>query len=347
MSFTDKDKRILIEVVNHIHNAYVSDQAFKESENSITLPARLVRLSADAIGQTYRPGILGDLDKSDRELLLHSLVKAVAAMKISLQEVVDALTDQLPSELRNKLGTQLEELESMKIESESAMPARALLEPGIEIPPDKHEADELRERHESLLAAKETLNQVDLEELRDEVFQLEAEVEPLRSQMEELQRSVSEKTSELERLTTAIADAKQTLTTHDNNAKQQLENIVGIAGELVTAVDPYLAGCESRIREAVEKVAERVSEGRRLKGELQGRITEVSEVLAETARIAAVLRLYTDADRRVALSVPAVINVTKEKLSRVEDQLQEIDSDLKDALAQHQSAKHIAEVAGV
>lgn len=346
MSFTDQDKRILIEVVNHIHNAYVSDQAFQGSENSITLPARLVRLSAETIGQTYRPEILTSLDRPDQELLLHSLVKAVAAMKLSLQGVISSLQQQLPNELSNKLGAQLKEFESMRVESQSVASAPALLEPGTQLPPEK-QVDDLVLRRDALVQAQNGLSEVNLEELREEVFRLEAEVEPKRKEMEELQRSVSEKTLELERLTNAIVEAQQVLNTTDTNARQQLDSIPGIAAALIDGIDPYLTKCEGQIREAVETVAEKVSEGRRLKAELQGRITEVSEVLAETARIAKVLKLYADANRRVARSVPAVINLTKEKLARVEQQLQEVDADLKDALTQHQSARHVAEVARV
>jgi hypothetical protein len=327
MSFTDQNKRILIEVVNHIHNAYVSDQAFQESENSITLPARLVRLSAEAIGQTYRQGILTSLDKSDLELLLHSLVKAIAAMKISLQGVIDVLPEQLPDELRNKLGAQLQEFESMRIQTQSSTSASSLIEASKESPPEK-QAEDLLQRRDSLVTAQNTLSEVNLEELHEEVFRLEAEVEPKRRQIEELQRAVSEKTAELERLTNAIAEAEQVLNTNDTNAREQLDRIVNIAANMIGAVDPYLPTCEVQIREAVEKVAQKVSEGSRLKAELQGRITEVSELFAETKRISEALTLYLDADRRVARSMPTVISVTKEKLNRVEHQLREIDADL-------------------
>lgn len=344
MSFSDKDKRILIEVINHIHLAYASDQAFKESEStSITLPARLVRLSAELVGQTYRPGILSSLDKPDVELLLTSLFNAIDAMKASLQTVKTALPDELPVWVRDQFDEQLKSIETLG----SGQSAHPLIESGKDVPPERLEPDDQRRLHQELVNAQEDLSQVDLDKLREEVFQLEAAVRPRQREMEELQRSVSDKTAELEKLTSAISEAEQMLKTHDVKAKKQLDDVVNMAGALIAAVDPYLSKCESQIREAVETVAEKVSEGRRLKTELLARINEVSEVLEETARISAVLNLYTDANRRVVRSVPTVVNVTKEKLSRIEEQLREIDADLKQALVQHQSARHVAEVARV
>jgi hypothetical protein len=348
MSFTDKDKRILIEVINHIYHAYASDQAFKESEStSITLPARLVRLSAEAVGQTYRPGILSSLDKPDVELLLTSLFNSMDAMKASLEAVMTALPDELPAWVRNQFDEQLQSIAALNVDPQTAPSPRPLIESGKDITSEKLEPDELHQRYEKLANAEEALSQIDLDKLREEVFQLEAAVGPRQREMEELQRSVFNKTAELENLTCAISEAEQMLETHDVKAKKQLDHAVNIAGDLIAALDPYLSKCESRIREAVETVAEKVSEGRRLKAALLGRINEVSEVLEETARIAAVLSLYTDANRRVVRSVPTVVNVTKEKLCRIEEQLREIDADLKQALVQHQSARHVAEVARV
>lgn len=346
MSFTDQDKRILIEVINHIHSAYVSDQAFHESENSVTLPARLVRLSAEAIGQTYRPGILSSLDKSDRELLLHSLAKSIAAMKLALQGVVESLSEEPANELSQKLGAQLHEFEAMRIEVQASTAGRTLLNSGKQLAPEK-QVNDLLEQRDSLLTAKNTLSEVNLEELHEEVFQLDAEVEPKRKQMEELQRSLSERRAELERLTNAIADAELLLNSNDIDARQQLDRILNIFTNLITAVDPYLMKCEAQIREAVEKVAEKVSEGSRLKAELQGRIVEVSEMFAETARISEAVKLHTKANGGVARTIPTVIVLTHDRLKRVEQQLREIDEDLKEALTQHQAARHLAEVARV
>jgi methyl-accepting chemotaxis protein len=348
MSLTDNDKRVLIEVINHIHHAYVSDQAFKESEStSITLPARLVRLSAELVGQTYRPGILNSLDKPDVELLLTSLFNSVDAMKASLQTVMLALPQELPAWVRDQFHEQLKSMEALSREPQTAPSPYPLIEAGKAVQAVRLEPDDLRQRHQELADTQEALSQVDLDKLREEVSQLEAAVRPRQREMEELQRSVSDKTAELETLTSAISEAKKILKTHDVKAKKQLENVVSIAGELTAAIDPYLSKCESQIREAVETVAEQVSEGRRLKTELLARINEVSEVFGETERISAVLGLYTDANWRVVRSVPTTINVTKEKLIRIEEQLREIDAELKDALMQHQSARHVAEVARV
>ena len=301
MSFTDKDKRILIEVINHIHNAYSSDQAFKESEStSITLPARLVRLSADVVEQAYRPGIINSLDKPDVELLVTSLFNSIDSMRDSLTNVLAALPEELSDRVRNPLPAPRGLIESGKDDS---------VEP---LPPE-----ELRQRHKELSDAQQDLSDVDLDKLREEVNQLEAVVGPRRRELEELQRSVAVKTAELENLTSAIAAAENMIASHDVRVKDQLERMLGISGELVAALNPYLSSCENRIREAVQTVAEKVSEGTRLKADLVARINEISAVLEETARISAVLSLYKDANHRLIRSIPTVITVTKEKLIRV------------------------------
>ena len=334
MSFTDKDKRLLIEVINNIHHAYASDEAFKDSEStSITLPARLLSLSAEAIGQSYRPAILGGLKKLEIELLLTSLFRSVEAIKSSLQTVMTALPDR---------SHQFEE----QIDGIAAL-NRGLLPPMSDAVVGELEPADLAKRHQDLLETQETLSQMDLDALREQVLQLEGTIGPRQQVLEELQTALSVKTAELERLTSALSATEEMLQSHDVKAKEKLDRVVNITDELVSALDPYLSRTESQIREAVETVAEKVSAGKHLKAELQARINEVSEVFEETERISTVLSIYAEANHRVVRSVPTVVNVTKEKLSRVEEQLREVDSDLKEALVQHQKAKHVAEVARI
>ncbi|HKR13065.1 MAG TPA: hypothetical protein VJT15_13480 [Pyrinomonadaceae bacterium] len=344
MSFTDKDKRLLIEVVNNIHHAYASDEAFKDSEStSITLPARLLSLSAEAIGQSYRPVILGGLKKLEIELLLTSLFRSVEAMKTSLQTVMTALPNEMADRVRHQFEEQTHSIEALN---------RGLLPP-MSSPADGHEIVEqlepadLAKRHQELMETQDALSQVDLDKLREEILQLEGTIGPRQQLMEELQTAVFKKTAELEKLTSALSATEELLQSHDVKAKEKLDRVLSLTGELVSALDPYISRTESQIREAVETVAEKVSAGKHLKAELQARINEVSEVFEETERLSTVLSLYADANHRVVRSVPTVVNVTKEKLSRVEEQLREVDSDLKDALVQHQKAKHVAEVARI
>jgi hypothetical protein len=351
MSFSDKDKRILIEVVNHIHHAYASDQAFTESETtSITLPARLVRLSADVVVQSYRPEILSGLEKAEIELLLTSLFKAIDAMTTALQAVMTALPGESPAWVRDQFDQQLQSiaaLTALKSAAQAVPATRPLIESGKETPSEKPEPADLRQRYEELSQAQEALSQIDLEKLREDVFELEATIGPRRQEAEELQRTVSDKTTELEKLTDAISEAEQILQIHDENAREQLDHLLDITSNLVTALDPFLSKGESRIREAVETLSEKVCEGRQLKADLLARINEISEVLEETLRISAGLSLYAEANDRVVRTVPTVVNLTREKLTRIEEQLREIDADLKQALVQHQSAKHAAEVARI
>lgn len=348
MSFTDKDKRILIEVINHIHNAYSSDQAFKESEStSITLPARLVRLSADVVEQTYRPGIINSLDKPEVELLVTSLFKSIDSMRGSLAAVLAAFPEELSDRVRNQFDEQLKNIEALNGGSQPASSPRGLIESGEDTSVDHLQPDELRQRHRELSDTQQDLSEVDLDKLREEVIQLEAEIGPRQRELEELQRSVAVKTAELDNLTSAIAAAENMIASHDVRVRDQLERMLSLAGNLVTALNPHLSSCERQIREAVQTVAEKVSEGARLKADLVARINEISAVLEETARISSVLSLYKDANHRLIRSIPTVVTVTKEKLIRVDEQLRDIDSDLKQALAQHQSARHVAEVARV
>jgi methyl-accepting chemotaxis protein len=346
MSFTAKDKRALVEVINHIQHAYSSEQAFNESESTkITLPCRLVRLTAEVLSQTYEPVILSRLEGPELEVLLTSLLKSVDAMKGSLETVIGGLPEKLPPGMLNKLNEQVVGLEVMKGERKGLSAARTLIESGEEILAEKQELDDLRRRQEDLLSAQSALSEVDLDDLRGEVTRLETAIGPRRDEMELLQRSSSEKTAELESITVAISAVQEVLDAHDGKVKGQLDKVVDLSSNLIAALDPYLPGCERRIREAVETVAEKTAEGQRLKTELQTRITEVSEVFAETARIAGALSLYAQSNNRVAKSVPTVANITREKLSRIEEQLHEIDVELTRALERHQSAKHIAEVA--
>ena len=345
MSFTDKDKRLLIEVVNNIHHAYDSDEAVKDSEStSITLPARLLSLSAETIGQSYRPAILGGLNKLEIELLLTSLFRSVNAMKTSLQTVMTALPGEMSDWVRNQFEEQVDGIAAL---NRGLLPSLTSSADDQNAVVEELEPADLAKRHQELLDTQEELSKVDLDALREEVSQLEATIKPRQQLVEELQTAVSVKTAELEKLTSALSAAEEMLHSHDVKATGQLDHVLNITGELVSTLDPHLSRAESRVREAVETVAEKVSAGKHLKAELLARINEVSEVLEETARISAVLSLYTEANHRVVFSVPTVINVTKEKLSRVEEQLREIDADLKQALVQHQSARHVAEVARI
>jgi chromosome segregation ATPase len=339
MSFTDKDKRLLVEVINNIHHAYASDEAFKDSEStSITLPARLLSLSAEAIGQSYRPAILGGLQKLEIELLLTSLFRSVEAMKMSLQTVMTALPAEMADRVRHQFEAQIDGIAALN---------RGLLPPVSDAVVAEREPADLAKRHEELIETQEKLGQLDLDALREQVLQLEATIGPRQQLLEELQTAVSVKTGELEKLTDALTAAEEMFQSHDVKGKEKLDRVVNIADELVSALDPYLSRTEREIREAVETVAEKVSAGKHLKAELQARINEVSEVFEETERISTVLSIYAEANHRVVRSVPTVVNVTKEKLSRVEAQLREIDSDLKEALVQHQKGKHVAEVARI
>jgi hypothetical protein len=169
-SFSDKDKRILIEVVNHIHHAYASDQAFKESETtSITLPARLVRLSADVVGQSYRPEILSGLEKAEIELLLTSLFKSIDAMTTALEAVITALPGESPAWVRDQFDQQLQSiaaLTALKSDAQAVPATRPLIESGKETPSEKPEPADLHQRYEELSQAQEALSPIDLEKLK-------------------------------------------------------------------------------------------------------------------------------------------------------------------------------------
>jgi hypothetical protein len=348
MSFTEKDKRVLVEVINHIQRAYVSDEAFDESESTkITLPCRLVRLTADTLGQTYQPAILKRLDAADIELLLTSLLKSVEAMKASLTSVIKALPEKLPAGMLDKLNKQVDGLEAMKIERETLSVANSLVESGEEMLVEKQELDGLRQRHEDLLVAQKALSNVDLDELRGEVARLEIAVGPHREEMERLEVSVKQKTAELESLTFAISEAKKVLTANDERAKEHLTGVVDLCSNLIAALDPHLAWCENKIQESTDTLAKKTAEGQQLKAAVQARISEVNEIYEETARISGALSLYTESNNRVARSVPTVLNAAKEKLSRIEVQLREVDGELKRALEHHQSAKHVVEVTSI
>lgn len=343
MSFTEQDKRILIEVINHIHHAYASDEAFRDNESTnITLPARLVRLSADVVGESYRAELLGSLQKPAIELLVNTLFKSIDAMRVSLRAVMTALPNESSEWIRAQFEQQIDSFERLKDRQQSPTPAL------IEAPSTAElNLTELVTRQHELSEANEVLSKLDVKQLSDEVSRLEATIGTRRQQVEDLQSTVASKTAELEKLTSAAAAAQNMLQGADAKANEQLELVLNITDDLVTALDRYIARKQSKIREAVDAVAEKVSEGKRLKAELQARINEVSEAFGETLNVAAALSSYTEANQRVGSSVPTVIDTTKEKLRRVEEELREIDEELKSALSQHQSARHVLEMAHV
>src|SRR5262249_39913935 len=163
----EKDKRILIEVINNIYHAYASSEAFKDSElTSVTLPAGLVRLSADLVGESYRSEILTSLEKPAIELLVDSLFKSIDAMRASLRPVMMAVPHESSDWLRSQFEQQISSVAALNGGQQSP---RTLIESQKELEP----ADLLR-RHHELLEVAETLSQIDLKQLRDEVSQLES-----------------------------------------------------------------------------------------------------------------------------------------------------------------------------
>lgn len=320
MSFTDKNKRALIEVINHIYYAYASDDVYIDGDShTLLLPSRLVHLTAEVLGQTYHPELLNKLDKSNIELLLTSLVNCVDLMHVSLKAIVNSLPP-LPAQMVQRVNERIEEME--KIKEGPAPPCEELID-------------------------EEGVTDGEVGRLRAEVVQVESLIGPRREKMQQLQFSVKEKSEELRRLELAVSEAEKFLEEHDSKVRTQLDRVIDIGGALSDALESYAARNENRIHEAVETLAEKVSEGRRLKAELEARISEVSEVFAQTTSLSTMLTQYAQANRRVADNVPTVLQVTREKLNRVEEQLQTIDSNLKEALAQHQQSRHAVEVARI
>jgi chromosome segregation ATPase len=344
MNFTDKDRQALIELINNIQHAFFAEQSFSNGDlTKLALPCRLVRSAAEVLEQSYQPELISKLDESQVELLLTYLSKAIEAVSSSLEKVVSALPEKTPTSILAKLDSRARSLEMIKKErAELFDAAQSLLGSESEILNEKQKLEVLRERQRLLLGAREQLQLVNLQELSDEVSRLETEMGSSRAELEQLQQQVAERERERETISHSMSVARRSLTALDQRSDKQAE-LTRLCDDLLAALNPHLARCEKGIKDAVEAIAEKTAEGKQLEQQLKTLMPEVSKVYEETAQLAASVKLYADADHHVARSVPTVMSVTREKLIRIEEQLQEIDGELRLAIERHQSAKHVAD----
>lgn len=345
MDFTDKDRQAFIELINNIQHTFFSEQSFNHGDSTkIALPCRLLRSAAEVLEQSYQPELISRLDESEVELLLAYLSKAIDSAAGSLKRVAAALPTDTPPSLLAKLDSRAKSLEMVKTEREALFDgAQSLMARESEILDEKRKLEELEERHRLLLKAQEQLQLVNLEELRSEVTRLEMEMGSSRVELEQLQRQVAEGELESEAIGNAVTHARQSLSALDQRSKELAAGLTQLFDDLLVALNPYLAHCEKGIQRAVQVIKEKTTEGQQLEQQLKSRMAEVNKVCEETAQLAAALELYAETDHRLARSIPVVINVTREKLIGIEEQLRAIDGELKLAIERHQSAKHIAD----
>jgi chromosome segregation ATPase len=349
MSFTDKDRQALIELINNIQHSFFSDGLFDGGDSTkLAMPCRLVRSAAELLEQSYQPGIMNRLDESEVRLLLTYLSKAIESVSSSLGKVVSSLPEKTPDAMRTRLESGAGSLEAIRAEYESLFAAAgSLLGREDEILGEKRKLEELRERHRLLLEAQEQLRVVDLDALRAEVDRLEAEVGTPRAELERLRREFDERKRESETVGGALSDTRRGLGALDQGSRDLAAGLKSLFDEMLAVLEPYLVRCEKGVQRAAEVVAEKTAEGRQLEEQLRARMAEVNKACEEVAQLAAAVKLYAEADRQVARSVPTVVNVTRERLILIEEQLQEIDAELKLALERHQSARHVADRSGV
>lgn len=344
MSFTDKDRQALVELINNIQHSFFSEQPFNGGDSAkIALPCRLVRSAAEVLEQSYQPELIGRLDESQVELLLTYLSKAIEALAGSLEKVVSLLPEKAPASMLAKLDSSVRGLEMIKRErAELFAAAQLLLGRENEILSEKRKLDDLQQQHQLLLRTQEQLRLVNLEDLSNEVSRLETEMGVSRTELGALQQQLAERERERDALGHAVSDARRSLATLDQRSEEHA-GLTTLCDDLLAALNPYLARCQKGIRSAVEAIAEKTAEGKQLEQQLKKRMAEVSKVCEETAQLAAAVKLYADANHHLARSVPSVMSITREKLIRIEEQLQEIDGELRLAIERHQSAKHVAD----
>lgn len=349
MSFTEIDRQTLVELINNIQHSFFSDAPFNGGDpTTLAMPCRLLRSAGEVLEQSYQAATIGGLDESEVELLLTHLSKTLEAVSGSFGRVVLSLPEKTPAAMLAKLESRARGLEAVRGERESLFAAaRSLLEREAEIIDEKRALDGLRERHQSLLEAQEQLRVVDSDGLRAEVARLEAEIGPSRAELGRLQQELEGRRRESEAVGSALADARRSLGALEQGSKELAAGISGLFDELLGALEPYLARCEKGLQSAAQVVREKTAEGRELEQQLKTRMGEVNKSCEEVAKLAAAVKLYAEADHHVALSVPTVVNVTRERLIRIEEQLAEIDGELRLALERHQSAKHVAGTSNV
>lgn len=343
MAFTERDRQALIELVNHIQHAYAPERAGAEKDpGRITLPCRLLRAAAEVAEQVYAPDSVRTLNEAEVEMLVTYLSKAVDAVVSSLRRVVEALPQQPPAEMQARLDQQADSLRGLVRERETLLAAaQAVLEREGEVLAAQRQLDDLRQRHAALVRAKQRLEGTSLEELRRAVAELESELGPARSELEELERRLAEGEAALAAVTGAVAEARRRLGEQEKKADDELSKLLRVGEELCAALAPHTARCQRNIREIVREIDEKTAEGKQLRGELTARLEEVGRVYEETAQLAGALKLYAEADRQVALSVPGVVSAVRERLRRIEEELQEADGELARALRQHQAAGRV------
>jgi len=343
MSFTRSDKQKLQELINNIEHAYSSPAAFADGKsNKITLPSRLVRATADVVSQTYENGILESLTESEVELLLTSLLKAVGSMSESLTSVIRALPENVPTGIVEKLKQNSIELEALKKEREALFDSTQLvLESDQKLIAEKEELDRLRRQHEDLLAAKAELEKIDLDALRLEVNGLKTEIGPQRDEMQRLHSLAADRRAELDSIQAARAAAQEQLDRDVPQAKEMFTSLLEVSNNLVAALEPHLQKYESSIQKAADYLAGKAKEGVTLKRDLEARVAEVDMVEKELSSLSMALRKYAEANDFVSVNIPSVINLTKEKLSRVRELLGETDSELRTALERHRQANEV------
>lgn len=343
MAFTDKDRQALIELVNHIQHAYSPEHSGADKDpGRITLPCRLLRAAADVTEQVYAQDLVGGLDEAEVEMLVTYLSKAVDAVVGSLRQVVAALPRQPPAEILAKLDRQADSLAGLVRERETLLSAaQSVLEREKEILEEQRRLDDLRQRHAALVRARERLKGTSLEELRREVAELEAELGPARAELEQLEGELAKGDAALTAVGAALDDARRRLGEQEKKVEDEFAKLVGVGESLVAALAPHAARCRRNILEIVREIGEKTAEGKQLREELSARLEEVGRAYDETAGLAGALKLYAQSDRQLALSLPGVMNSIRERLSRIEEELREVDAELARALAQHQVAGRV------
>lgn len=344
MSFNDADRQALVELINNIRHSFFSEAAFAGGDpTTLAMPCRLVRSAGEVLEQSYQPSMIAALDESEVELLLTHLAKSLESIAGSFGRVIRSLPEQAPASMLARLDSHARALGAVKSEREALFAAAgALLEREGELLEESRKLEALRERQRALLEAQEQLRGVDLDELRREVARLELEIGPSRDELARLRRDVEERERERETVGNALAEARRRLDAPGLGARDLAAAVTGIFDELLAVLEPYMARCEKGLQSAASVIRDKTAEGRELEEQLKARVAEVSKSCEEVAQLAAALKLYADADGHVARSVPTVVNLTRERLIRIEEQLREIDGELGRALEQHQSARHVA-----
>jgi chromosome segregation ATPase len=212
-----------------------------------------------------------------------------------------------------------------------------------ELARQEHELAELETQRQRLLSLQSRLAAADLSLLRRQVADLANSLGPAQDELAQLEIALTQQETLHTELQQAIAVARNILQSNRQDIATSLSRLTELATawrrRSVTLNERYTA----QAAQVVEEIEEAVAEEIRLKQELTAQWAKSDAFASNISELSDSLRFYAENGRRIAVSIPATFETTRERLKEVEGVLALIDDDLKKALTRHQRAGDLLE----